>query len=532
MVFIHPLFGLIPALILFLYGIEHFSKEIQLLTGKKFRVIIGKLTNTPVKGAFLGAIITGIIQSSTATTVITVSLVNAGILSFTQSLGIIFGANVGTTITAQLVALKLTAFAPVFIVFGFLLKVFGKRFRILGKCFFYFGLVFYALSLVSVAVEPIKSDPYVMTLFANLSNVWWALLVGFLFTAIVQSSSVTTGLIVVLGGSGLIDLRAGIPLLLGANIGTSVTALIASISLSLHSKRVAIANILFNLIGAILLLPFLGSFLLLIQNLGGNVSRQIANAHLIFNVLAAIIFLIFVKYFKLIVEKIIPGNEEEILFKTKYLEEKLPESNDETFSLIKDEIKNSMDVTLLIFSHSLEMFKKPTKTGFVKLRKLEDLNDFLDERVEDAILKVSSRELIEGEAKKTVLLVQITNTLETLGDLGKDLGNVSEDLFVKGRKLPLDSITAVTKLFTRFKTNLIKLKKTFPSWSPKLREELKGKEEEILSIVNTLYKDHLKRLQKETGYNGSSFVESISVMENAVFRLRQIRKLLEKYSKV
>ena len=526
------LFGLVPALILFLYGVEHFSKEVQNIAGDKFRSLISKLTKTPLRGAFLGAIVTAIIQSSSATTVITVSLVNAGIISFSQSLGVILGAHVGTTITAQLVALKLTAFAPIFILVGFLLRFFGGKYKIIGKPVFFFGIVFYGLMLVSLAIEPIKTDPNIVILFSSLSNIFVALAVGFIFTAIVQSSSVTTGLVVVLAQSGLIDLRMGIPLLLGANIGTGITALLASMGLNLHAKRGAVANIMFNVCGVALFLPILGIFMKLIEFLGGSVAQQIANAHVIFNIIISALFLIGIGYFRKMILKLIPGKEKEILFKTKYLGDDLPEDNTRAMKLIKKELIYSLEITLKIYKEALKMFKYPKKMGFMMMDKLESLNDFLDDQITDAILQVSRRKLSPVEAKKTVLLVQISNAIEQLGDLGDDLGDVSKDLFDTGRNMPYDSIEVVDKIFKEFQQNVILLKSSFPNMGQKVRDKIKAGEDRILDMITQRYEEHLVRLQMGSHYHGSTFVESISIMESSVSKLREIRKLSRNYSRL
>ncbi|MDP3562970.1 MAG: Na/Pi symporter, partial [Methanoregula sp.] len=196
-------FAIIPGIILFLYGIEQFSREVQLAAGDYFRNLIQHLTKTPVRGTAAGALVTSLVQSSTATTIITVGLVNAGIISFTASLGIIFGANLGTTLTSQLVALNLTAFAPLFILIGFIIGIIPGRFRIFGRPVFYFGLVFFSLSLISSVMVPYRTDPELLALMAMMDTVFLQIAFGFLITNIFQSSSVTTGLVVVMSQNGL-----------------------------------------------------------------------------------------------------------------------------------------------------------------------------------------------------------------------------------------------------------------------------------------------------------------------------------------
>ncbi|MEK6917004.1 MAG: hypothetical protein AABW92_04630, partial [Nanoarchaeota archaeon] len=293
------------------------------------------------------------------------------------------------------------------------------------------------------------------------------------------------------------------------------------------------ANFLFKVLGAALFLPFLGIFAWLIQLIGGSAGQQIANAHVIFNIVIAAVFLIFINQFKLLVEKLVPGEEEEILFKTKYLTEQLPENTDHVFKLIKKELVYSLNISQMIYEESLKLFKNPNKKGFMKLEKLDLLNNYLDDQITHAILQVSNKELNKVGAKKTVLLVQISNTIEQLGDLGEDLGQVSKDLFEKGINLPYESIEAVDKIYHKMKLNLDIIQKEFPYISEKIYHELKNNEEEILDLINARYEEHLIRLQDgDKEYKGSTFVESVTIMENSVSKLREIRKFCEKYSEL
>lgn len=297
--------AVISVLILFLFSIRRFSEEIQHVAGNRFKEALKKITSSPTKGTFAGAILTSIIQSSSATTVILIGLVDAGLISFRNSLGVIFGANIGTTITSQLVAFNVITFAPIFIILGFVVEFFGgKKYRIFGRPIFYFGLIFFSLNLVSQYLVPISSSPKIISILSSLSNVFMAILVGAIFTFLVQSSSITSGLVVVLASQSLLTLPASIGIIFGANIGTTTTALIASIGSTEAGKKTAIAHFLFNVIGVLIFIPFLIPFANLVQGMGGELARQVANAHLIFNILITIIFLIFVGSFHKLVEKI------------------------------------------------------------------------------------------------------------------------------------------------------------------------------------------------------------------------------------
>lgn len=298
--------AILAAVAMFMFSIEKFSKQIRQIAGKKLKSILAKLTSNPLKGSLVGAGVTSVVQSSTATTVITVSLINAGLITFYNSLGVIIGANVGTTITTQLVAFKLTTFAPVFILLGFAIRLTPWKYKFIGKPIFYFGMLFFSLSLVSAYVSPISSDPEIIEIFGKISNLYYGILAGFLFTVLVQSSSITTGLAVILVGTSLLTFNQSLGIILGSNIGTTVTALLASIRMSRDAKRAAMAHTIFNVVSVLIILPFAFVFGNYVQSLGGSIEQQVANAHLIFNLGAAVIFLILIKPFYWTVMKIYP----------------------------------------------------------------------------------------------------------------------------------------------------------------------------------------------------------------------------------
>ncbi|MDP1624923.1 MAG: Na/Pi symporter [bacterium] len=290
--------------LIFLFSIQKFSNQIRKIAGEKFKGYLNAFTETPIKGFLAGTFFTALVQSSTATTVLVVSLVNAGVLTFYKALGVIFGANLGTSLITQLVAFNVANIAPYFIVLGFLVGYLGRGYKHWGKPIFYFGMVFLSLSLITSYVEPLRTNPEVLVFFANITNIYWAIIVGTIFTIIVQASTVTSGMTVLLAASGLLSMEQAVGLILGANLGTTVTALVASIGMNNAAYKAALAHFLFNLIGTIILLPFVVPFSALIGSLGGSLEHQVANIHLIFNFLMAVTFLIFISPFEKLVNKI------------------------------------------------------------------------------------------------------------------------------------------------------------------------------------------------------------------------------------
>ena len=292
----------VTAIILFVFGLENFSSEIQQVSGERFRKFLAKATSIPLIGLLIGAVVTAVIQSSSATSVIAVSLVNAGVLSFKSSVSIIFGANVGTTVTAQLVAFKLTAFAPALIVLGFLLTLLRSRLAIFGKSIFYIGFVFFSLNLISSALQPLQQAPDFADYLSRPHNPFVAILVGCVFTAIVQSSSVTTGLVIILAQQGMISLENAVPILMGANIGTTATVMVTIFKMDLAAKKTAMSHLLFNVCGVLLFLP---AFLLYgdrLNQLQSDPAIALANIHLVFNLATALVFLVFLNPFTRLID--------------------------------------------------------------------------------------------------------------------------------------------------------------------------------------------------------------------------------------
>lgn len=292
------LLAIASAIVLFLYGLEGFSQEIQKVGGESLRRGLGRLTASRWRGVALGALATAIVQSSSAVTSLTVALVDAGTISLQSSLGVLLGANIGTTSTAWLVSLKLTSIGPFFIVLGALLSALPTRFRMLGKAAFYFGFIFFSLDVVSFTLKPLAQNPVFTELLSQSRTPVMGVLAGILVTAIVQSSSIVTGLCILLVQQNLMAATAAIPIVIGANIGTTVTALVASIKMQKAARRVAVANLCFNTFGVVLFLPFLGWFSVAVLEFAGEPGMAVAWAQLIFNVTMTVAVLLMLRLFQ------------------------------------------------------------------------------------------------------------------------------------------------------------------------------------------------------------------------------------------
>ena len=296
------LFAAISAIVLFLYGLEAFSREIQAVGGETLRKWLGRFTESRWRAVALGVVATAIIQSSSAVTSLTVALVDAGTMTFGSSLGVLLGANIGTTSTAWLVSLKLTGIGPFFIVLGTVLSAIPTRFKVLGKAAFYFGFIFFSLDLVSFTLKPLAQSPLFAEVLTRSSTPLMGVLAGMVVTAIVQSSSITTGVCILLVQQAILPATAAIPIVIGANIGTTATALVASIKMQRTARRVAMANFCFNTFGVMLFLPFLGWFATKVGNFAGEPGMAVAWAQLIFNLVMTLAVLILLRVFQRRVE--------------------------------------------------------------------------------------------------------------------------------------------------------------------------------------------------------------------------------------
>jgi len=525
------LLAAVSGLILFLYGMEQFSREVQRMAGENFRSFIRKATKSTPRAFILGCIVTAIAQSSTAVTIITLGLVDSGIMSFTQSLGVMLGASIGTTITAQLVALKFTSLSPVFIPLGFLLGMLGGRFAFLGKPVFFFGLVFFGISMISATAAPLKDDPGIMAYLASLDSIPLALLAGFVLTNLFQSSSVFTGLAVVLAGAEVLSVGQAIPLILGSNIGT-LTPLFASVNLSIFSKRAAAAHLLINLGGVMLILLFLHPFAELVMGFGGSPGQQVANAHTLFNVITSAAFLLILGPFAALIERLIPGKEEEILFQTTVLTDKLPEDNALAFAEIEAELRNLLAKTDKMLEESAALLKTPSQYSFQRLLRREAQCDFLDERVERAVLEILKRKLSQKEMTRAVFIVRISCALEQLADLATATGYVASAMESRNQMMSVEARAEIDDIHQGLAEILSHLETSFPRVNDADVVAMRQSDSAMRERINTAFSRHLGRLYQRKVYAGNTYVKAMARMESAQSKLREIRKLCEMYNKL
>lgn len=417
------IFQILGGLAIFLLGMKMMSESLQTVAGNKMRSVLKKVTSNRVLGLMVGALMTAVIQSSSATSVIAVSFVNSGLMVLRQAVGVIIGANIGTTITGQLIALKLTHYALPIVAVGFSMFAFAKtrRIQFWGKAIVGLGLIFLGMTLMKDVLGPLKTSMAVKSFFMNFStNPLLAVFAGTLITSIIQSSSATVGLTMTLAGTGLISLQGAFYLVLGDNIGTTITAQLSAIGGSRAAKQTAMAHTLFNVIGAIymgLLISNSNGFVLnFVRSTSGDTLRQVANAHSMFNIFNALLFLPFVPLLAKLCQLIIPDRGED---KSDEVELILDDNLLDSPALAIDNLEREM-VKMATYSEAtvkgaISCFFK----GYPKSGRIMSMEDRVDEMQRDLTIyasKLFQRTLDQDQSLKLPVIIHTINDLERVSD--------------------------------------------------------------------------------------------------------------------
>ncbi len=411
--------GLLGGLALFLMGMDRMTRALRVLAGDRMRSILGRLTSNRFVAAGTGAGVTAVIQSSSVTTVLVVGFITAGLLSLEQSVGVIMGANIGTTITAQIIAFKVSRYALALVGIGFGIRFFSKneKSRSQGGLVLGLGLVFFGMSVMGDAMEPLSDSPLFQDWMAGMSNPIAGVLAGAFFTAVVQSSSATTGVVLALAFEGLLTLDAGIALILGANIGTSVTAQMAAIGKPREALRAAWVHTLFNVLGVFLWVAFIPQLSSFVEGLGGGLARQIANAHTIFNVVNTMVFIGFTKQMAALVERYVPDIPDAPVVKPRYLDEGLLRTPSLALDRARLELLRLAERVRQMLGKSVPAVVGGTADELVTIEAMDDEVDSLYASIVGYLGKLSTMELGSRDSDELFQLMEATNNLEAIGDI-------------------------------------------------------------------------------------------------------------------
>lgn len=426
--------GLIGGLGLFLYGMTLMSDSLEKAAGAKLRGILELFTKNRYVGIIVGVVFTAIIQSSSAATVMVVSFVNAGLMTLYQAIGVIYGANIGTTVTSQLVSFNLSQYAPVFIMAGVLMLMIFKNPTVkkAGEVVIGFGILFLGISTMSSSMGALKELPAIQNLFMSLDNRFFALLLGLMITAIVQSSSVTVSIVLLLAQQGLLPLKICFFIILGCNIGACMSAMLASLSGKKNAKRAALIHLLFNIIGSIIMAVILliGSDwieALIMHISGGNLGRCVANTHTIFKVFQVIILMPFMSWIVKLTYLIVPGedNDVEDEYEMKYIGDGDRLSSATAIPQVCSEISHMGEIAIGNLEKALDALLTKDDKAAKEVFEVEKRIDYMNKEITDYLVKANQISLPVGDRKKLGALFHVVSDIERVGDHAE---NIAEDV--------------------------------------------------------------------------------------------------------
>ena len=411
--------GLLGGLALFLLGMDRLTKSLRLLAGDRVRGILTRLTTNRFAAAGTGAGLTAVIQSSSVTTVLVVGFITAGLMTLEQSVGVILGANIGTTVTAQIFAFKVTRYALALIAVGFAIRFFSKTDarRARGGLILGLGMVFFGMSVMGDAMDPLSDAAGFQNWMAEMSNPIAGVAAGAIFTAVVQSSSATTGVVLALAFEGLLSLEAGIALILGANVGTSVTAQLAAIGKPPAAQRAAWVHTIFNAIGVLLWLPFIPTLAGLVQGIGGGLAREIANAHTVFNVVNTMIFIGFTRQLAQLTTRLVPEKVAPPLVQPRYLDESLLSTPDLALARARLELLRLAERVRRMLADSVPAVLTGGSGELIEVEAMDDEVDALYGSIVQYLGRLSTEEIGSRASDELFQLMEATNNLEAIGDI-------------------------------------------------------------------------------------------------------------------
>ncbi|MCS0654243.1 Na/Pi cotransporter family protein [Cytobacillus firmus] len=517
------LFEFFGGLGIFLYGIKFMGDGLQKSAGDRLRELLDRYTTNPIMGVLAGMLVTMLIQSSSATTVITVGLVSAGFMTLRQAIGVIMGANIGTTVTAFIIGIDVGEYALPIIALGSVLLFFFKKQKIhnIGQIVFGFGALFYGLELMSGGMKPLRTLESFHDLTVSMSsNPILGVVVGTVFTVIVQSSSATIGILQGLFSEELINLDAALPVLFGDNIGTTITAVLAAIGASVAARRAAAVHVMFNLIGTTIFLILLKPFTFLVETLQGkmdlNPEMTIAFAHGIFNTSNTIIQLPFVAVLAWIVTKLIPGEDAVADYKAKHLDPMFIEQSPSiALGQAKEEVLRMGTFSLRGLEETVQYLKTGNQKHSDTAYQLEDAINNLDRKITDYLIKLSTSSLSANESAEHTMLMDTVRDIERIGD---HFENVIELIDYKQANKVSITDSAMADLEQMFKLTISTVKEAMQALDHNDKiaaEHVVKKEEEIDKMERKLRKQHILRLNEGacTGQAGIVYVDIVSNLE-------------------
>jgi len=550
-------FGLLGGLGLFLFGMRTMSDGLQKISGQRLRIILAALTANRFVGAMVGLLVTAAIQSSSATTVMVVGFVNAGLMSLVQAIGVILGANVGTTLTAQLLAFNLGGLALPAIGIGALLKLFSKnrKWSYYGEVILGFGLLFFGLGLMKQALDPVRQGEAFRQFFTLVGdNHLLGVVIGALLTVLVQSSTATIGLTIALASSGLLSFEGSVALILGENIGTTITANLAAIGANLNAKRTALCHLLVNLTGVacmLLLFPFFTRLVAAVTpgdadfvvrtvdqarffaaGIGDkpHIARHIANAHSLFNLLNALFFLPLIHPLARITSLLLPGEDRETDFLVKYIDRRVLNTPPIALGQARSETRRMGQLTRWMLADTIAYLEDRDDTRLDGLERREQLIDHLQREITDFLVALSHKAVSQQTSAQIASLLNVVNDLERIGDHCFNLVRLNQRRNAEKIVFSSTAVQELQDIAGRTRSFLSVVLEHFEHRDSRLLADALKFEEEIDRLEAELRQNHINRLN--TGecavLPGLLFIEMIQNFEKIADHTYKIARSLHR----
>ena len=535
------IFGLIGGTALLMYGVNKMGEGLEKASGEMMRKILTVLTGRVWSAFLVGTFLTALVQSSTAITVLTVGFVNAGLMKLPQAIGIIYGANIGTTITAQLMAFsfhfKLTDIALPVLGIGFAISFLPKNrtLRNVGDAIMGFGMMFLGLKILNSGVPFMQSDPTLRSFFLKYASIpVVAILLGIVATAAVHSSAATVGLVMVLGQAGLIDLRAAICIMFGDNIGTCITAQLASVRGNIHARRTAWAHTLYNIIGVVIAWIALPWFVDLIAvatdylQPSGGIAAQIANSHTLFNVLSAVVFLPITGYYVRFLETVIHGKEEDQEVTPVFTDKLLLDTPVAAMKATVLEVARTAGIARRMLDGVMQGFYNNDVDRLEKAERNEQTLNDIQKQVTQYIVEISKRSLNHFESAAVPLLISGINNVERIGDHSLSLSLLAHEKMDKNlvfSKVALDDLRGLQSIIFEMFDRTISILETRDAAGV---AEVKALETQIDELSRGIQAGHARRLEegKCTVESGLIFLDVVNYLERIADHIYKVCSLL------
>ena len=506
----------ISGIVLFLVGMIRLSSAVRSLLNARIKELVKYAVDKPFYGLITGIVSAIVFQSSTASTVLTIGLVSAGLISFYSSLAIVLGADIGTTLTVQFVIWRFTEYSSFFISLGGLLWLTRRgHWKTAGEMIFYFGLIFFGLDLISQASAPLKQSPVFLQFFTQAKNPLYGLVIGMVVTIIVQASAIPVAILAVLAQQDLVLLENAVPVVLGANLGTTVTALLAGTVANVSGKRTAVSHLIFKCSGVLLCLIFLPFFINILKALSASVGQQIAWAHILVNLVIVVVFIFILRPFTALMMKLLPGEDEALPVWPEYINRKDLVNPAKSLDHVLKELQRQMKLVQIMFSRTVRL-KSHFKEGKNRdIAYVEMVVNNLNKQIVKFLWRISGRELSTQQSRRVFVYTAMTGDIQSIGNHIQLISTLVAQQALHNIKFSACGESEFQEIIELVERNLTNASILTENFNAETVKDVIHREEEIDIRVKESLDGHLKRfhLRECTPEAGPIFVEILGHLE-------------------